>query len=107
MDISFPGSNHVFGIPEHATDFVLKDTDGSQYDEPYRLFNLDVFEYELDVPMALYGAVPYMMAHYPNGNSVGFLWLNAAETFIDLRTTDRLSPNKRQIRAAVWSGGHK
>jgi len=44
-----------------------------------------VFEYELDVPMALYGAVPYMMAHYGSGNSVGFLWLNAAETYIDVR----------------------
>lgn len=31
--------------------------------EPYRLYNLDVFEYELDNPMALYGAVPVMYAH--------------------------------------------
>ena len=31
--------------------------------DPYRLFNLDVFEYELHNPMALYGAVPLMMAH--------------------------------------------
>ena len=31
--------------------------------EPYRLFNLDVFEYELNSPMALYGSMPYMLAH--------------------------------------------
>jgi hypothetical protein len=37
--------------------FIFRDTD------PYRLFNLDVFEYELYNPMALYGAVPVMMAH--------------------------------------------
>lgn len=37
--------------------YVFRDTD------PYRLFNLDVFEYELYNPMALYGAVPVMMAH--------------------------------------------
>jgi len=30
--------------------------------EPYRLYNTDVFEYELDSPMALYGAVPFMTA---------------------------------------------
>lgn len=31
--------------------------------DPYRLFNLDVFEYELYSPMALYGSVPVMLAH--------------------------------------------
>ena len=31
--------------------------------DPYRLFNLDVFEYELFNPMALYGSVPVMLAH--------------------------------------------
>lgn len=28
------------------------------YTDPYRLFNLDVFEYEPDSEMALYGAIP-------------------------------------------------
>ena len=31
--------------------------------DPYRLYNLDVFEYELYNPMALYGSIPYMLAH--------------------------------------------
>ena len=31
--------------------------------DPYRLYNLDVFEYELYNPMALYGSIPYMIAH--------------------------------------------
>jgi len=31
--------------------------------DPYRLYNLDVFEYELHNPMALYGSVPYLIAH--------------------------------------------
>ena len=30
--------------------------------DPYRLYNTDVFEYELSSPMALYGAVPFMVA---------------------------------------------
>ena len=33
------------------------------YSDPYRLYNLDVFEYELDSPMALYGHVPVLYAH--------------------------------------------
>lgn len=88
MDISF-ASKHVYGIPEHASSFALKTTDGSAggYNEPYRLYNLDVFEYELDVPMALYGAVPYMIAADEKKTSAVF-WLNAAETFIDLKDVD-------------------
>ena len=31
--------------------------------EPYRLYNLDVFEYELNNKMALYGSIPFMLAH--------------------------------------------
>ncbi len=44
--------------------------------------------------MALYGSVPFLMSHaiHPNGqqsHSIGFLWLNAAETWIDVtKTTD-------------------
>ena len=76
MDITFNGITSVFGIPEHATKFSLKSTDGSHsgaYNEPYRLYNLDVFEYDLDVPMALYGAIPLMVGH--NKDMVGVSWL--------------------------------
>jgi len=50
----------VYGIPEHASPLALKSTSGqgNDYSDPYRLYNLDVFEYELDNPMALYGAIP-------------------------------------------------
>lgn len=52
LDFSFPRADLLFGIPEHADSFALKSTlDG----EPYRLYNLDVFEYELNNGMALYG----------------------------------------------------
>ncbi|CAF4688926.1 unnamed protein product, partial [Rotaria magnacalcarata] len=33
--------------------------------------------------MALYGAVPYMLAHNEQA-TVGFFWLNAAEGWIDV-----------------------
>ena len=55
----------------------------NQYSEPYRLFNTDVFEYELDSPMTLYGAIPFMQAQR-KGSTVGIFWLNAAETWVDI-----------------------
>ncbi|OXA60099.1 neutral alpha-glucosidase AB isoform X3 [Folsomia candida] len=82
VDIDFPLTQNLYGIPEHADDFRLKDTSGR---EPFRLYNLDVFEYELDSPMTLYGSIPYMMAHSPE-RTVGVLWVNAAETWIDVKT---------------------
>ncbi|KAG0377053.1 hypothetical protein BGX24_006795 [Mortierella sp. AD032] len=85
MDISFSGINHVYGIPEHASSLSLKATRGpdAPYSEPYRLYNLDVFEYEGDNPMALYGSVPFMLGHSKNSTAAVF-WMNAAETWIDV-----------------------
>jgi alpha 1,3-glucosidase len=50
------------------------------------LYNLDVFEYELDNPMALYGSVPFMISH-KKGLSSAVLWLNPAEMWIDVEKT--------------------
>ncbi|DBA02596.1 TPA: hypothetical protein N0F65_011968 [Lagenidium giganteum] len=53
--------------------------------DPYRLYNLDVFEYELDVPMTLYGSIPVLVA--PDAKStVGVFWHNPSETFVDIET---------------------
>jgi alpha 1,3-glucosidase len=93
MDISFPGSKHLYGIPEHASSAVLKATrgEGSHYKEPYRLYNLDVFEYELDETMALYGAIPFMLSQSKTAGSVGVFWFNPSETFVDITSTDSSS----------------
>lgn len=85
LDITFPGYAHVYGIPEHAGSLSLKETRGGSgaYEEPYRLYNADVFEYIMDSPMTLYGAIPFMQAHRKD-STVGVFWLNAAETWIDI-----------------------
>ena len=41
--------------------------------EPYRLYNLDVFEYLDSSPFGLYGAIPMMVAHKV-GLTTGVLW---------------------------------
>jgi alpha 1,3-glucosidase len=85
MDISFPGSENVYGIPSHSSPMALKTTTGpnAEYDAPYRMYTLDVFEYELDNPMALYGTIPLMISHKP-GSTVAAFWFNPSETFIDV-----------------------
>lgn len=80
LDFSLPGFEHVYGIPEHAESLRLRPTEGG---DPYRLYNLDVFQYELFTPMALYGSVPLLLAHRPR-LSLGLFWLNAAETWVDI-----------------------
>lgn len=80
LDFSFPGAEHVYGIPEHADSLALKST---KQKDPYRLYNLDVFEYELNERMALYGAVPVLYAHGSERTS-GIFWNNAAETWVDI-----------------------
>lgn len=90
LDITFPGFSHVFGLAEHAGPLSLKQTRGGEgnYDQPYRLYNSDVFEYELDSPMTLYGSIPFMQAHNKDG-TIGVFWLNAAETWIDIVKTQQ------------------
>lgn len=85
LDISFLGYEHVYGIPEHTGPMSLKQTRGGDgnFNEPYRMYNSDVFEYILDSPMTLYGSIPFMQAHR-KGSSVGVFWLNAAETWVDI-----------------------
>ena len=73
------------GLPEHASSFRLKTTKGDKaaYSEPFRLYNLDVFEYELDEPMALYGSIPFVAAHTP-ARTAGAFFFNPSETFVDV-----------------------
>eukprot|EP00514_Thraustochytrium_sp_LLF1b_P011885 CAMPEP_0184545554 /NCGR_PEP_ID=MMETSP0199_2-20130426/4377_1 /TAXON_ID=1112570 /ORGANISM="Thraustochytrium sp., Strain LLF1b" /LENGTH=948 /DNA_ID=CAMNT_0026939861 /DNA_START=32 /DNA_END=2878 /DNA_ORIENTATION=- len=86
IDVTFPGSKYVYGLPEHATDFALKNTKGggaNAYDEPFRMYNLDVFEYEIDEAMALYGHIPMVVAHNAEATK-SFFWNNPSETFVDV-----------------------
>ncbi|CAG0886935.1 unnamed protein product [Darwinula stevensoni] len=80
MDFLFPKAQEVYGLPEHGDHLPLRNT---RKEDPYRLYNLDVFEYEVWNQMALYGSIPFMLAH-GDARTVGILWLNAAETWIDV-----------------------
>ncbi|KAG5872523.1 hypothetical protein JTB14_004397 [Gonioctena quinquepunctata] len=85
LDVTFPGALRIYGLPEHADGLALRTTKPGGTD-PYRLYNLDVFEYELDSTMAIYGAVPVVYAHSPK-HTVGVFWHNSAETWVDINNS--------------------
>uniref|UniRef100_A0A3Q3XRP1 Uncharacterized protein n=1 Tax=Mola mola TaxID=94237 RepID=A0A3Q3XRP1_MOLML len=76
-DVCFHGFSHVYGLPEHADSLQLRDT---RHGEPYRLYNLDTFGYDLYARLGLYGSVPLLVAHRPD-RTLGLFWLNASETW--------------------------
>uniref|UniRef100_A0A671S668 Neutral alpha-glucosidase C-like n=1 Tax=Sinocyclocheilus anshuiensis TaxID=1608454 RepID=A0A671S668_9TELE len=88
MDLSLHGFNHTYGLPEHADTLVLKDTSVT---EAYRLYNLDVFGYDINSRLGLYGSVPFLLAHKLE-RTAGVFWLNASETLVDVKYNPE--PNK-------------
>lgn len=80
LDITYVGYANLFGIPEHADSFRLRSTKET---DPYRMYNLDVFEYELNNPMALYGASPLLLGHKAEG-TIGVFYNNPSEMWIDI-----------------------
>ncbi|XP_063039783.1 neutral alpha-glucosidase C [Engraulis encrasicolus] len=95
VDFCFHGFNHVYGIPEHADRLRLKDT---SEDEPYRLYNLDVFGYSTDSRLGLYGSVPLLLAHKVD-RTMGLLWLNASETLVDVTYSPKDSQEEEAASA--------
>lgn len=86
FDIDWPTHTDVFGLPERATSLSLKATveaDGTPIAEPYRLYNLDVFEYLAESNFGLYGSIPMMYAHSQK-STMGVFWLNSAEMHVDV-----------------------
>lgn len=84
LDFTFNGYQHVYGIPQHADSLSLRDTSKK---EPYRLFNVDIFEYEVDSRMPMYGAIPFLLAVKPTKVATGLFWINSADTYVDIDKT--------------------
>ncbi|CAJ0582620.1 unnamed protein product, partial [Mesorhabditis spiculigera] len=83
VDIALLGFKYAYGLPEHSETYALRSTNNY---EPYRLYNLDVFEYEINNPMALYGSVPFLAATNTK-RALSMLWLNPSETWVDFDTS--------------------
>ncbi|XP_048188841.1 neutral alpha-glucosidase C isoform X1 [Perognathus longimembris pacificus] len=82
LDFSLHGFEHLYGIPQHAESHRLKNTkDG----DAYRLYNLDIYGYQIYSKTGIYGSVPYLLAH-KLGRTIGIFWLNASETLVEVNT---------------------
>ncbi|KAH7817620.1 putative alpha glucosidase II [Monocercomonoides exilis] len=97
LEVTFVGMSDVHGLPERATTLSLPTTKGRDpvIREPIRLYNTDVFQYEMDSLQPLYGSIPLVVGRHPmTGRAAGCLWLNAADTWVDIekeRGTDTFS----------------
>lgn len=85
VDINFPNHPVVYGIPQRATRLALPSTKGESatFEDPYRLYNADVFEYLASSPVSLYGSIPLMHAHSTK-TTVAVFHLVSSETWIDV-----------------------
>eukprot|EP01054_Gregarina_sp_Poly1_P004183 Gregarina_sp_Poly_1__4182@NODE_228_length_11160_cov_127_571532_g202_i0_p3_GENE_NODE_228_length_11160_cov_127_571532_g202_i0NODE_228_length_11160_cov_127_571532_g202_i0_p3_ORF_typecomplete_len944_score89_86Glyco_hydro_31/PF01055_26/7_2e124Gal_mutarotas_2/PF13802_6/3_2e14Gal_mutarotas_2/PF13802_6/2e02DUF4968/PF16338_5/0_04_NODE_228_length_11160_cov_127_571532_g202_i0822311054 len=93
LDIQFLDSLTSHGFGEHAVPWDLPPTDAFpnkvDVNEPYRFWNSDIPQYELNTPMALYAALPFLfIVHNPLNQSQAVsavMWNNPSETFVDLK----------------------
>jgi alpha 1,3-glucosidase len=91
LDINFPNHPVVYGIPQHATRLALPSTRGENptFEDPYRLYNSDVFEYLASSTTSLYGSIPLMHAHSTE-STVAVFHVVASETWVDVsHATDK------------------
>lgn len=87
LDIDFPNHSHLYGLPQHAAPLALPTTkgEGSHFEEPYRLYNGDIFEYPASSSrMSLYGSIPLLHAHSAK-STVGVFNALASETWVDVQ----------------------
>ncbi|KAJ6235631.1 hypothetical protein M0813_28463 [Anaeramoeba flamelloides] len=95
LDITFQNSGNLYGLPEHTTGLSLEDT---KEGEPYRLFNVDVLDYEIGSREALYGAVPMILSKTKKKEMLNAVfWNNPAETWVDI-STDRMKTKNKQFK---------
>ncbi|CAJ1394490.1 unnamed protein product [Effrenium voratum] len=87
FDASFAAAT-LSGLAEHSARLRLEEAAGGFGSEPFRLYNLDVFEHDVDVPMALYGSIPFVTAVHADDSAgasavaSGLLVVNPSEGFV-------------------------
>ena len=70
----------LYGLPERADEFNLKTT---EYDDPYRVYALDVFPHYEWSRQSLYSGLPYLAGHSAQFE-IGLLYYNTAESWVDI-----------------------
>ncbi|CAJ1021260.1 Galactose mutarotase-like/Glycosyl hydrolases family 31/Domain of unknown function (DUF5110), putative [Leishmania lindenbergi] len=87
VNFTFPVAQTMYGLAEHAADLPLQ---GGQV---YEMYNTDSFHYPVNSTVALYGAIPFIMAYGPQ-STCGVLFLNPSETNVEV-SADSAAPSCR------------
>jgi alpha 1,3-glucosidase len=83
IDVTFHNLPKCYGLPERFRRFQLEQTTMGGKSEPYRLYNLDMFNKNL-VNQALYGVVPFVIGTgFERSLAASFMWLNSSDTYVD------------------------
>lgn len=96
------------GVPAHTFPVQLPDTkiNKSPLMDPIRLFNTDINSFEVNSPMAMYSAIPYLIGR-SGQKSTSILWLNPSETWIDVdKQASRFMSESGFIDLFIFSGSH-
>jgi mannosyl-oligosaccharide alpha-1,3-glucosidase len=77
----YMASENLYGLPERANTYKLNVT--KKY-EPYRLYALDKFPHEEFDDQSLYSGIPYIMGHSEKSHDEAVMWINGADTYVDI-----------------------
>ncbi|EAX93543.1 Glycosyl hydrolases family 31 protein [Trichomonas vaginalis G3] len=92
------------GLAHHTLNLTLKPTTD---DEPIRFFNTDINSYEIGNGMAMYGTIPFLVAHNTT-ESIGVYWCNPSETWVDIsKNSSRFLSETGYIEFFVITGSHR
>lgn len=90
MDVNIPNSMFLYGLPERAGDYILYDTNNKNY---YRLYNIDVFKFDFNQYLGLYGSFPVIFSQYKDNLKVNMnnvksfiIWNNPSETYFNIKS---------------------
>jgi len=85
IDVTFHNLHKCYGLPERFRRFQLETTIKNGKSEPYRLYNLDIFNKNL-TNQALYGVVPFVIGtDFGKSLAASFMWLNSSDTYVDFQ----------------------
>jgi alpha 1,3-glucosidase len=91
MGFRFDGAGtRLSGLPAHTLNLTLGSTcqKKSAISDPIRFFNTDINRFEIGSPMAMYGAIPCVVAH-DRGTSCVLFWCNPSETWVDVESEEK------------------
>lgn len=84
-------TQYTYGLPERAYRFLLDDT-RNKPGHPYRLFNNDLFGYDVNSRESLYGSIPILLGRKTDSQTfMSVYWQNTSETYVDIHKKDNIS----------------